>query len=140
MLAEKTEIWQMIPQKPPMAMVDGLVAHDEVSTISRLELNDQNIFCKNGYFHETGLIENIAQTAALRAGYTAQMNNSQPLVGYIGAIKKMKIYHLPEDTDVLETKITVLTEVANATIVKGEVYSNFKMMAEGELSIFKQDL
>ena len=56
-------------------MVDGLVAHDEVSTTSRLELNEQNIFCKNGYFHETGLIENIAQTAALRAGYTAHMNN-----------------------------------------------------------------
>jgi 3-hydroxymyristoyl/3-hydroxydecanoyl-(acyl carrier protein) dehydratase len=139
MLAEKTEIWQMIPQKPPMAMVDGLVAHDEVSTTSRLELNDQNIFCKNGYFQETGLIENMAQTAALRAGYTAHLNKLPPLVGYIGAIKKMKIYHLPEDTAVLQTKITVLTEVANATIVKGEVYSNLKMMAEGELSIFKQD-
>jgi len=51
----------------------------------------------------------------------------------------MKIYQLPEDTDVLQTKITVLTEVANATIVKGEVFSNSKMMAEGEMSIFKQD-
>jgi 3-hydroxymyristoyl/3-hydroxydecanoyl-(acyl carrier protein) dehydratase len=138
MLAERTEILQMIPQKPPMAMVDGLVAHDEVSTTSRLELNEQNIFCKNGYFHEAGLIENMAQTAALRAGYTAHKNNIQPLVGFIGAVKKMKIYQLPEDADVLKTIITVLTQVANATIVKGEVYSNSKMMAEGELSIFKQ--
>jgi 3-hydroxymyristoyl/3-hydroxydecanoyl-(acyl carrier protein) dehydratase len=139
MIVKRAEILQMIPQKPPMAMVDGLVAHDEVSTTSRLELNEQNIFCKKGYFHEAGLIENMAQTAALRAGYTAHLNNMQPLVGYIGAIKKMKIYQLPEDTDVLQTKITVLTEVANATIVEGEVYSNSKMMAEGEMSIFKQD-
>jgi 3-hydroxymyristoyl/3-hydroxydecanoyl-(acyl carrier protein) dehydratase len=139
MLAERAEILQMIPQKPPMAMVDRLVAHDEVSTTSRLDLSEQNIFCKNGYFQEVGLIENMAQTAALRAGYTAVKNNTQPLIGYIGAIKKMKIYQLPQDTDVLETIITMLTEVANATIVKGEVYSNSKMMAEGELSIFKQD-
>lgn len=139
MLAEKTEILEMIPQKPPMAMVDGLITHDEVSTISCLELNDQNIFCKNGYFHEPGLIENMAQTAALRAGYAAHKNRMVPHVGYIGAVKKMKIYHLPDDTDVLKTKITVLTEVANATIVRGEVHAGSKLMAEGEMSIFKQD-
>lgn len=120
-------------------MVDGLIKHDDVSTTSRLKLSNRNIFCKNGYFQEPGLIENIAQTAALRAGYTAYKKNMKAEIGFIGAVKKMKIHQLPVDTSVLKTVITVLTEVANATIIKGEVYEGSILMAEGEMSIFKQE-
>lgn len=139
MLAEKSEVWQMIPQKPPIVMVDGLVAHDDASTTTQLTLDKENIFCENGYFHEPGLIENIAQTAALRAGYIAYKNNTKSVIGFIGAVKKMKIHELPIDSSVLQTKITVLTEVANATIVRGEVHLGSKVIAEGEMSIFKQE-
>lgn len=139
MLADKSEVLQMIPQKPPMVMVDTLVSHTKLSTTSELALSKQNIFCENGYFHEPGLIENMAQTAALRAGYQAQKNNTKPLVGFIGAVKKLKILSLPKDLDVLETKVTVLTEIANATIIKGEIHCGSTLIAEGEMSIFKKE-
>ena len=121
-------------------MVDGLVKNDEKSTTSRLVLNQQNIFGKNGYFHEPGLIENIAQTAALRAGFAAHQNKNKSETGFIGAVKKLKIYDLPKDSGILQTNITVLTEIANATIIKGEVFVGSTLMAEGEMSIFKQEL
>jgi predicted hotdog family 3-hydroxylacyl-ACP dehydratase len=139
MLLEKSEVLNMIPQKPPMAVVDGLIAHDDSTTTSSLALNKQNIFCKNGFFHEPGLIENIAQTVALRAGYIANKNNLDPQLGFIGTVKRMHIFELPYDTDILHTKITVLNQLMNASIIKGEVYVGSKIMAKGEMTIFKQD-
>jgi predicted hotdog family 3-hydroxylacyl-ACP dehydratase len=139
MLAGKAEVYDMIPQAPPMAMVDGLISSDETLTVSQLSVNHQNIFCKEGFFHEPGLIENIAQTAALRAGYIARQNNEEVIKGYIGSVKKLKIYALPKDTDTLQTKITVQHELLNASVIKGEIFVNDKMMAEGEMTIFKQN-
>jgi len=139
MMLKKSEVLNMIPQKPPMAMVDGLIAHDNTTTTSRLALDKQNIFCKNGFFHEPGLIENIAQTVALRAGYIAKKNNLDPQLGFIGAVKRMHIFELPRDTDILHTKITLLNQLMNASFIKGEVYVGSKIMAKGEMTIFKQE-
>jgi len=139
MLAEQEEILHLIPQKAPMVMVDGLLEHSELLTTSRLTLSSQNIFCNNGFFNEPGLIENIAQTAALRAGYEAQKRGAEPSVGFIGAVKKMKIYELPKDTSVLQTNITLVAEVANASMIKGKVYDGDQLVAEGEMTIFKQE-
>ena len=139
MLAGKTEVQNMIPQKPPMAMVDRLISNDQTATVSQLVIDKQNIFCKGGFFCEPGLIENIAQTAALRAGYMAKQNHKKPTLGYIGAVKKMKIYALPKDTDTIRTKITVLHELMNASVLKGEIFQGDIILAEGEMTIFKQN-
>ena len=139
MLAGKTEVFEMIPQAPPMAMVDGLVVSNGELTVSQLVIDKQNIFCKDGFFQEPGLIENIAQTAALRAGYMAKQNNEEVVTGYIGSVKKLKIYTLPKDTDTLQTRITVQHELLTASVIKGEVFVNNNKVAEGEMTIFKQN-
>lgn len=136
MLVEKAEIVNYIPQRPPMVMVDGLKSHDDDLTVSRLHLNKENIFCNNGFFTEAGLIENIAQTAALRSGYSAKIGGDKPATGFIGAVKKFSLYELPKDTEILQTQISVKANLLNALIVEGKVFVDEKLMAEGELSIF----
>jgi|AntAceMinimDraft_17_1070374.scaffolds.fasta_scaffold22482_3 3-hydroxymyristoyl/3-hydroxydecanoyl-(acyl carrier protein) dehydratase len=138
MLAKKNNIIDLIPQKFPMVMVDGLISNDEDVTVSKLQLNEFNIFCSDGYFHEPGLIENIAQTAALRSGYEAAENHEEPVVGYIGSVKRMIIKDLPKDNDTLKTKITIINRLMNVLIIQGEVMVDTKLMAEGEMNIFLQ--
>jgi len=138
MLAGKSEIRDMIPQAPPMVMVDGLVASDSESTVSRLALDKDNIFCQDGYFREPGLIENVAQTAALRAGYKARESGTDVKKGFIGAVKNFTIYQLPPDDAVLQTKVTIVSKLMNAMIIKGQVFSDDTLIAEGEMSIFEQ--
>ncbi len=138
MLADKTLVKKLIPQDNPMIMVDGLVFNDEESTISTLTLSKENIFCKDGYFHEPGLVENIAQTAALRSGYNVYLNEESPSIGYIGSLKKMRIYKLPRDNDKLTTKISVLTSLMNVLVIVGEISVGSSLIAEGELNIFLQ--
>jgi 3-hydroxymyristoyl/3-hydroxydecanoyl-(acyl carrier protein) dehydratase len=138
MLAEKKEVQELIPQKHPMAMVDGLVEQTGGSTTSRLVLDKENIFCENGYFSESGLIENIAQTAALRSGYEAKRKQQQPVVGFIGSLKRIKIHSLPKDNAMLFTELKVLNKLMNVQIVRGEVFCDGKLLAEGEMNIFLQ--
>ncbi len=139
MLVEKEVVEQLIPQKYPMAMVDGLIEQTETSTTSRLILNPSNIFCKDGFFVEAGLIENMAQTAALRSGYEASLKKEKPLVGFIGSLKRIKIYKLPHDIDTIKTTITILNSLMNVLIIKGEVFCKGSLMAEGEMNIFLQN-
>lgn len=122
-----------------MVMVSGLLDYSNTSATSQLQLTKSNLFCHSGFFKEAGLIENMAQTAALRSGYQAKISGHQPKTGFIGAIKKLKIIDLPKDSDTLTTSIYVLHELMNALVVKGEVRVNEKIVAEGEMNIFLQD-
>lgn len=139
MLVDQSSVLDYIPQKPPMVIVEGMLENDETTTISTLQLSPQNIFCQNGTFTESGLLENMAQTAALRSGYEAKQNGLIPKTGFIGALKKVIIHQLPKDNAHLQTRITVLHELLNAMVVKGEVFDEGKLMAEGEMNIFLQE-
>lgn len=139
MLANLAEVRKLIPQKEPMIMVDGLFEHNNFQTISRLIITKNNLFCRDESFHEPGLIENMAQTAALRSGYEAHLKNEKPKTGFIGSLKNIKIHNLPKDSDELNTKITVLNELFQALIIRCEVYVDKKLMAEGEMTIFLKE-
>ena len=139
MLIDKTEIVDLIPQKEPMVQVSGILENSEKHFISQMKLSTENIFCTKGYYTEPGLIENIAQTAALKAGYLARQEEQQVKVGFIGAVKKMRICQLPKDDDMLKTIIRTINEIWNVSIISGEVFVGDKLMAEAELSIFTQE-
>ena len=62
----------LIPQRPPFVMIDKLLSFSETTTTTGLSIRADNIFVENGLFKEPGLVENIAQTAAARAGYVSQ--------------------------------------------------------------------
>lgn len=136
MLLGKEDVEKIIPQKSPMAMVDGLLEQETNFSISQLKILNDNIFCDKGFFTEAGLIENIAQTAALRNSYEGILENKVPQIGYIGSLKRIRIYHLPKVNSIIKTKITILNNLMNVSIVKGETFCDDKLMAEGEMNIF----
>lgn len=131
----------LIPQKQPIEMVDTLWLNDETTTVSGFTVLDTNIFCENGVLCEPGIIENIAQTAALRAGYTvSQMaaagEKINPPVGYIGAIKKLVIHELPPVGAHIRTSVTVQQVIFDVTLVSARSAVNGRPIAECEMKIF----
>lgn len=135
MVAEKN-ILSLIPQRPPFVMVDQLIYADDKSSRSSFVIQQDNIFVSKGRFREAGLIENIAQTAAARAGYEAQLKNEAVKVGYIGAIKNLQIFSLPNVQDEIETEVAIENQVFDVTIIVGKVKSNGKLLAQCEMKIF----
>ena len=133
------DIISLIPQKPPFVMVSSLLSVDERSARSSFTINIENVFVKNNIFQEAGLMENIAQTAALRAGYTAQTENKPVSVGYIGAVRDLEIFSLPTVGDELETEITIEEQVFNMTTISGKVWLKDQLIAHCELKVFTEE-
>ena len=126
----------LIPQKPPFVMVGKLLSTDELRTRSGFHINGDNIFVKDGLFQEAGLMENIAQTAALRAGYVAQTENKPVTVAYIGAVSNFEIFDLPKVNEEIETEITVENQIFDVTILSGKIWQNGNLLAQCEMKLF----
>jgi len=137
-LAEKQDVIKMIPQAFPFVMIDKLISTNEEVTESGFYIEPDNVLCSNGYFSASGLTENIAQTAAVRAGYVALLNQVEPNIGFIAAIKKLNIHQLPKVGSHLETRIEVKNRVMNFNLIVGQVFCGGKMMAECEMRIFEK--
>ena len=131
-----TDILSLIPQRPPFVMIDSLLHYDEAVTRSVFRIMPGNILVENGRLSESGLVENIAQTAAARAGFIARTTQQAVQVGYIGSLKNLRVYDLPKPEDVLETEIRVENQIFDVTVVIGKVWCNNLLLAECEMKIF----
>jgi predicted hotdog family 3-hydroxylacyl-ACP dehydratase len=132
----KENILPFIPQRSPFVMIDKLLYSSETVTRSGLSVNADNIFVENGEFREPGLVENIAQTAAARAGYISQLENKPVRVGYIGSIKNLEIFSFPKTGDELVTEIIIENQIFAVTLISGKISCDGRLMAQCEMKIF----
>ena len=144
MLVSPTEVLQLIPQRAPIIMVDGLLEHRDESSLSYFEILPTNIFVENNQLQLPGLVENIAQTCALRSGYhfrqqvikTPNAAPSKPPIGFIGEVKNLVVYELPAVGSTLQTRVTLLHHVFTASVVMGEIHCQGQLVAACEMKIF----
>jgi predicted hotdog family 3-hydroxylacyl-ACP dehydratase len=129
-------IQQLIPQRPPFVMIDKLLSFSETGISTGFSIKPDNIFVENGEFKEPGLVENIAQAAAARAGYISKTENKPVLVGYIGAVNNLEIYFLPRTGDELITEITIENQIFDVTLISGKIVCNGKPVARCNMKIF----
>ena len=135
------EIFKYIPQRPPFVMVGELKSVFTTGIESSFVITETNLLVREGVFQESGLVENMAQTAAMFAGYNANKSNVPTPIGYIGAIKNLNIAALPSVNQTITTRIQLDNEVMNIQIVNAAVRNDAgELLAECELRIFlKQD-
>jgi 3-hydroxyacyl-[acyl-carrier-protein] dehydratase len=139
MLVSENDIVHYIPQRPPMVMVHALKEIGEDYAITELMIREDNVFVEKESLQEPGLIENIAQTAAVHAGYFSKQMQESVKVGYIAAIKNLKIIELPPIGANIETTIEIKNRVLTVIIVEGKVRLNDCVIAEAEVRIFNQE-
>lgn len=135
-IAGENDILRYIPQKPPMVMIGKLHSVADKKTTTSFLIREDNIFCKDGFLKEPGLIENMAQTSAAGAGYLAGQEQKEPSVGYIGGIKNLHIDEYPPVGSEIITEVVVAHEVFDATIVIGKIFLENRLIASCELKIF----
>ncbi|MEP6726267.1 MAG: 3-hydroxyacyl-ACP dehydratase [Bacteroidota bacterium] len=136
MIVLKENIESLIPQKQPFVMIDELTGADGGFTRTRLQVRADNIFVENGVLTEPGLLENIAQTAAARAGYEANKDKAPVRVGYIGAVKNFEVIDLPAVGDIIETEIVIGNQVFDVSVIKGTITCGARVIAKCEMKIF----
>ena len=128
-----------IPQKAPFVMVSELVFANDKEAQTRFYIEDNNVLCENGKLDESGLIENIAQTAAAMTGFNAIKNGAEVKKGFIGSVDKLIITKLPQTQEFIDTKVVILNTVMNVHIIKGTITQKDLPIAECEMKIFLEE-
>ena len=134
-MEQEYDILTLLPQRPPMVMVDRLLHCDPVVTVTELTVREDNIMVEDGRMSACGLIENIAQTCAARMGYINLSKGEEVRVGVIGALRDMEIHSLPSIGSRIETKIEVSDEVFGMTLAHAESRSGDTLLCSGTIKI-----
>lgn len=123
-----------IPQRPPFVLVDNIVDCDDVVIVTDFNVPQEHVLVRQGMLTAPGVMENIAQTCAARIGW---MNRNKPVrIGVIGSISKLNIVRLPKVGELLHTKVTVESEVFEATIVHAQTFVDEVLVAECDMKVF----
>ena len=135
-LLRDDDILKLIPQRDPIVMVDKFGDFEEGPASTALTIERSNIFCQDGRLREPGLIEHIAQSAAAFAGFSTFQENLPPKLGYIGEIKRCRIYELPTAGEELNTELRVLAQAGGITLLHAETQVSGRKVAECQMKIF----
>lgn len=129
----------LIPQRPPIVMVDVVWSADEQSADTGLTIQKDNIFVKDGLFREPGLIEHIAQSAAAFAGYGTFVRGEEPKLGFIGEIKDCVFNLMPPVGSELRTHIQLVTVIGGIRLINAEVRLKDELVATCVMKFFLKD-
>lgn len=134
---EEIDIHTLLPQQEPFVMVGRLTHFDVEKTVTRTTVKPDNIFVDNGFFTSSGIIENIAQTCAARIGYVNKYILRKGIqLGFIGAIRNLRLHRRPAAGQEIETAIVTVEEVFGMTLVTATVKSGDNdIIAECEMKI-----
>ncbi len=132
-IIDSQKVQALIPQKKPFVMVDMLLDFKENEIEAALTVSDDNLFCNDGLFLESGIVEHMAQTVALYTGYQYHIKNQEAPTGYIGSIKYVEINQLPKLGEQLVTKANVLQEFMGVTLVEIETKVNNEVIAKAQM-------
>jgi len=143
------DIKNYLPHRFPMLMVDMILVMDEEKVETVFEIKENNIFVQNNLFIEAGLIENAAQTCSsiVAKDFFVDDDNKDKedvdVVGFISAIKTLKIHKLPTIGTTIKT-ISVLvskfvTDDYSLCTMSCQTFNNQELLLEGEINLFIQE-
>ena len=136
MLATKDNITSLIPQRDPIVMIDNLLEASDTHAVTEFSIAEDNVFISDGSLAEPGMIENIAQTAAVHIGYQCSQKGLPIPIGYIAAIRNLKIFNLPAAGRTVKTTVRITNKVLELTVAEGKVELDGETLCSCEMRIF----
>jgi predicted hotdog family 3-hydroxylacyl-ACP dehydratase len=142
------DIKSYLPHRSPMLMVDMILKMDDEKVETIFEIKEGNIFISNNIFIESGLIENAAQTCSSIVGkdYFVDENNEDKdgvdVLGFISALKTLKIYTLPKVGSTIITKANLISKFVaddyTLCTMSCKTFDKEILLLEGEINLFIQ--
>lgn len=128
-------IKEYIPQREPIIMVDKISQVEEDWVETTFLVQEDNLFLEDGELTESGLMENMAQSAASKVGFEYKEKNEKVPLGFIGAISKVNMHFRPKLNSTLKTKIIFDKTVFNVSLIKAEVRVANKLACDCQMKI-----
>ncbi|WP_337967988.1 ABC transporter permease [uncultured Flavobacterium sp.] len=142
------DIQNYLPHRAPMLMVDLILDINSNFVETTFLIKEDNIFVDNNIFVEAGLIENTAQTCSAIVGKKyffeedGTENENVNVIGFISALKNLKIHSLPKAGDTIITKANLVSKFIGddytLCTMSCESLLEDKILLECEINLFIQ--
>ncbi|KAF2511266.1 ABC transporter permease [Flavobacterium foetidum] len=144
------DIQNYLPHRAPLLMVDLILNIDASSVETIFFIEKDNVFVDNDVFIEAGLIENTAQTCSAIVGKKYFLdesgieNENVNVIGFISALKSVKIHALPKVGDTILTKASLVskfpTEDYTLCTMSCKSFLENQILLECEINLFIQKI
>ncbi len=130
---------KLIPQRKPFVLVDSITLHQDDLTETSFLIDAGHILVEEGLLSAYGLLENMAQSAAMRSGFEAHNSNKNPKTGFIGTITNANIYQLPSVNTEIRTKVIQTTQIMNIIVIECQSFLKEDKLADCSMKIVLMD-
>lgn len=135
----ETNPLELIPQRPPMVLVDRFEGIDaEGVSTTGYTVVPAGLFVAGGRMSECGIIEHMAQSAAARIGWCCRAEGRPVPVGFIGAVSRLEFHDLPRTGAHLRTRLRIVQEIGPLSLAEVRTEADGRPLAEGNLKIYLQ--
>ncbi len=132
----RLDVHELLPQQEPFVMVGHLVAFGQSHTVTETLITDDNLLVDDHHMSVSGLVENMAQTCALRIGFINKIILKREMqIGVIGAIRDMHIDTLPRTGDTITTTVEFKESVFGMTLAAADIVCGRQRVASAEIKI-----
>ena len=125
-----------LPHRPPMLLIDDVVAATADSVVCRTTIHPGCVFARDGVVHPSAMIEFVAQACAIYAGVTAARDGDPPRVGLIVGCREISFevddFAVGDELTIVATKIFGGDQVA---VFTGTVSRRDAVCATIQLSV-----
>lgn len=135
----ETNPLELIPQRPPMVLVDRFEGIDaEGVSTTGYTVVPAGLFVAGGRMSECGIIEHMAQSAAARIGWCCRAEGRPVPMGFIGAVSRLELHDLPRTGAHLRTRLRIVQEIGPLSLAEVRTEADGRPLAEGNLKIYLQ--
>jgi predicted hotdog family 3-hydroxylacyl-ACP dehydratase len=133
-------IENLIPHRTPMRFINVLTDCTETTAVATACFSADSFAVANGFVLEAALVECVAQTVAAAIGHRAKIHGQSDsgiaAKGMLVAVSNFKIQSRPPAEKQLRIEIRELKRLGLMLRVSGEISSDGKSIASGELTLY----
>jgi radical SAM protein with 4Fe4S-binding SPASM domain len=130
---------EIIPQKPPMRVIDALLAVGDRSGEVSVTVSDEMPFVgEDGILVETAYLEMMAQSIAAVNGFKQLGGSGSSLEGYLVGAQKLEILGTARAGEELKISVRKEARYSRFAIVTGTVSREDQVLARGEIKIWHE--
>lgn len=127
----------LIPQKPPMRVVERLIAREGNEAVLEAALPAESLFAgEDGLLHPAVLLEMIAQGYAALRGWKSLAEGLPPKMGYLTAVKSFAAPGCARAGEQLTVVVREDGSVGDFSIAEGEVLRSGELLARASIRVW----
>jgi len=128
---------QLLPHRPPMLLVDALVAFEPGCGTVISVVHDGDLFvCEDGTLEPVAFVELIAQGYAAIKGYEDTLNGVPVREGFLVGSRKVSLLAEARVGDRLTIDIETSGHLEGFSVVDGVVRRDDEILAEGSIKLW----